>query len=460
MNIKLHDHQVKCTKVIQNKNIKGIILKHGLGTGKTITSIACYETLRNRSETNHLKALVVVPAKLIANYEKELEKTKVNKENYDITSYQRVKKPDYEFILILDEAHLIRNASSNISKKIKDISQSEKCYKVLILTGTPMVNYPNDISILLNLVGGNIETSWQLFKKEYVKYIKKEKKKLTWTYPFYVKVNEVKIKIKNKDKLLEKFKNKISCIDADKKYFPRTNVIVKKIVMDNDQLTVYKAMENEHLTEKAKEILNTGEDKNMNILNSFLNKTRSISNVINNNLMSTKIASILEQIKKDDRFPIVIYSFFLESGINAIEKYLSNYSTRSIQGNTSTEDVKKSIEDYNKQKVKILLISGAAGYGLDLKRTSAIHIMEPAWNKAKIDQVIGRGVRYKSHYDLPKNEQYLNIYHWLSVKPQGFFFSKKELSADEYLYDLSIKKDKLLQLFSDLICTVSIENIN
>jgi superfamily II DNA or RNA helicase len=315
-----------------------------------------------------------------------------------------------------------------------------------------MVNYPNDIISLINLLGENMETTWKIFKKKFIRY----EKKTTRKFPLFTKQTVLVPQIKNKHILFENFRNKISCIDADTKFFPKKKVIVKKVVMNEKQLTVYEAMENEHLTEKAKEILNSGKE-NKQILNSFLNQTRSISNTIKNtNIISTKIKEIMETIKKENRFPIVIYSFFLKAGILAMKKHMTEYSCEIIDGQTPTEEVKRIVHDYNQQKFQVLLISGAAGYGLDLKKTAAIHIMEPAWNKAKVDQVIGRGIRYKSHYDLPKKEQYINVYHYLSVKPQGFF-SKKQLSADEYLYKLSTSKDKLLQLFTTFLCTASIE---
>lgn len=89
-----------------------------------------------------------------------------------------------------------------------------------------------------------------------------------------------------------------------------------------------------------------------------------------------------------------------------------------------------------------------------------IHIMEPSWNKAKIDQAIGRGIRFKSHADLPPEERYVNVYYWLSVIPRGVFSFLKSPrpSADEYLYELSIRKNSLLELFDGVLCESSIEN--
>ncbi len=83
-----------------------------------------------------------------------------------------------------------------------------------------------------------------------------------------------------------------------------------------------------------------------------------------------------------------------------------------------------------------------------------MHITEPGWNDPRIDQVIGRAIRYKSHIALPPNERNVTVYKWVSV------FNKSKIhnqSADEYLIDVSNKKRKLFDTFKDLIIETSIE---
>ena len=60
------------------------------------------------------------------------------------------------------------------------------------------------------------------------------------------------------------------------------------------------------------------------------------------------------------------------------------------------------------------------------------------WNDAKIRQVIGRASRYESHISLPQDQQTVQVYKWLSVFPPYINYK----TADEYLQDLSEKKDK------------------
>ena len=88
----------------------------------------------------------------------ELKKMKVNLKNYKIISFQRflndakngnLKSFD-DLVAIVDEAHRIRSADGIISTLAVKLLQS--AYKVILLTGTPMINSPTDISSLINSI--------------------------------------------------------------------------------------------------------------------------------------------------------------------------------------------------------------------------------------------------------------------------------------------------------------------
>jgi len=88
--------------------------------------------------------------------------------------------------------------------------------------------------------------------------------------------------------------------------------------------------------------------------------------------------------------------------------------------------------------------SGAEG--LDLKGTKMMQIMEPHFNQAKIDQVVGRAIRYKSHEHLPEEEQEVTVRKYLSTKKPGIMqriFGVKDMSIDRYLLNASAEKHKI-----------------
>jgi hypothetical protein len=84
-------------------------------------------------------------------------------------------------------------------------------------------------------------------------------------------------------------------------------------------------------------------------------------------------------------------------------------------------------------KVKAILGSQITSEGLDLKCIRENHIMDGWYHLNRIEQVIGRAVRYCSHVALPKEEQNCLIYlHAVSIPEYE--------TADLYAYRLAAKK--------------------
>jgi hypothetical protein len=78
--------------------------------------------------------------------------------------------------------------------------------------------------------------------------------------------------------------------------------------------------------------------------------------------------------------------------------------------------------------------------------------MEPHWNESKINQIIGRAIRYDSHIKLPEKERNVTIIRWISV----FGYKIPYETADEYLVSIAISKDKMFQQFDEIVKQVSI----
>ena len=59
----------------------------------------------------------------------------------------------------------------------------------------------------------------------------------------------------------------------------------------------------------------------------------------------------------------------------------------------------------NGSKIKIILGSPAIKEGVTLLRVRSVHIVEPYWNMSRIQQIIGRAIRFCSHKDVPKKKK-------------------------------------------------------
>lgn len=74
------------------------------------------------------------------------------------------------------------------------------------------------------------------------------------------------------------------------------------------------------------------------------------------------------------------------------------------------------------QNITVIFITMAGAEGISLYNVRQVHVMEPFWNKVKIDQVIGRARRIGSHSNLPpgneqgrNNQRKVHVYQYLGV---------------------------------------------
>jgi len=137
----------------------GIVLYHGLGVGKTRSAIAIAETSVGR------EIVVLLPASLVKNFEKEVAGLKGKKE-YEYIGYDGLKKKSVSELesfdnklVIIDEVHtfISRVMSKGIVGKevYQKLMNATNC-KIIALSGTPIINNPHELAYTLNLVHGYI----------------------------------------------------------------------------------------------------------------------------------------------------------------------------------------------------------------------------------------------------------------------------------------------------------------
>ena len=119
-----------------------------------------------------------------------------------------------------------------------------------------------------------------------------------------------------------------------------------------------------------------------------------------------------------------------------IAKYAMITGTRIFSQNNELDlELIMNPENRDGRHVKVVLISEAGSEGLDFKCIRQVHVLEPWYNMSRIEQIIGRGVRYKSHCMLPFEKRNVEIFlHSTLLK------NRENESADMYVYRLSEKK--------------------
>lgn len=92
-------------------------------------------------------------------------------------------------------------------------------------------------------------------------------------------------------------------------------------------------------------------------------------------------------------------------------RYIMITGDKNLSPNNQKE-VKAATNETNKygEDVKVIIISRAGAEGIDFNNIRQVHIMEPWYNMSRIDQIIGRGVRFRSHCKMPFAERNVQIF--------------------------------------------------
>ena len=126
-----------------------VILADEPGLGKTI------QVAEFINETNPDTVLIVCPAPLRVNWDKELTKWILNHRHHyiRIASYEEVARNIDSFdrfdLVVFDEAHYLKNPTAKRTKRCLSLAAEKR----LFLTGNPIINRPMDMFPILKSIG-------------------------------------------------------------------------------------------------------------------------------------------------------------------------------------------------------------------------------------------------------------------------------------------------------------------
>jgi len=127
---------------------RNTLIADEMGLGKTIQAIGYINANAGIS-----KVIVICPKSLVINWRHELDRWLTRKEvDIEIISFGVLHKlPSDEIdLIVIDEAHFIKNPKSQRSQEAKRITSKAK--HVLLLTGTPIENRPLELWPLLQIL--------------------------------------------------------------------------------------------------------------------------------------------------------------------------------------------------------------------------------------------------------------------------------------------------------------------
>lgn len=406
-------------------------------------------------------------------------------------------------ILIIDEIqNMVSEEGTYYTTLLDLIDRSPNDLRIVLLSATPMFDKPNEIALTMNLL--RIPTPLPTGKEFYNTFVE-TKKNRNGTYYH---------EVKNLDLFKEAIKGYVSYFRGAPPYvFPQLYIKYVRCNMSEFQYKAYKDVlknEQKDFDKNYKKIVSSKETalKSLsvkNLPNNFFIGTRVVSNIVfpnrkineegfdsfkgkrlreNLEEYSIKFFKIIKKISKT-KGKVFIYSGFKEfGGIRSFTRVLDAYGWKNytVDGSgpkryavwsgdedTKTKDEIKAV--YNNKnnlygkKLKVLLGSPSIKEGVSLTAVRQVHILEPYWNQARLDQVIGRASRYCSHKDLPEEERVVNVYIYVSVheadKNDDNNDEEKIETVDEYIQQLSEQKNKLVKEFERAIkesavdCTIN-----
>lgn len=485
-----------------NTDYKGILLYHKIGAGKTCAAVKIAEEWKNKK-----KIIFVCPASLISNFYKELRsqcaenayisenerellsKMEPGSEEYNkliekvhnridkkymILSYNKFVDLSHSNKLSLDNCLLIIDEVQNIVSEngiyyktfLEEIKNGPKNLRVVVLSATPIFDKPVELALTINLLKPieEIPTNPE-FNNTFLRLIK------TNSFNTY--------EIKNTQKLKKLLMGYVSYYKGAPDYvFPKKTIKIVKCKMSKYQYSCYKTVQGEEGGLKYSDILK--------LPNNFFIGSRMISNVAFPNKLikekgfdafagkalgehlqkySVKFAKMLKNIKKSSG-PCFIYSNFKSyGGIDSFVKVLEyhgfkNFNTHgtgknryAIWSGDENISVKEHIREiFNKKNnengslIKIILGSPAIKEGVSLLRVRQVHIMEPYWNMSRLEQVMGRAIRFCSHKDVSKKDREVTVYIYIACDPNN-----KQLTVDNHILNMAYSKEYLTRQFERVI---------
>jgi len=470
--VKLQEHQRRLYEEAKTEPVRKL-LYHGLGSGKTLSSISM-------AEAQGEPYSAVVPASLRENFRKELSRFTTGTVPSTILSYSELalgKRPKHFGTLIFDEAHRLRNLSSQQTQQA--IQAAQKAKQLVLLSGTPVVNEPGDLAPLVSMLTGKNITPAE-FEKRYVG----DRKIYPSLFHRLLGISSgVEPDVINKDELRALLKGHVDYYAPEKPVVP-VNQEEYVVEMGPEQSQLYKAMWDQlpwYLRWKLRYDFPLSREELIR-LRSFMTGPRQVGlstlPYLRNKdpdvafAQSPKLQMAYSKMidhLKDPRTKGLVFSNFIQAGLLPYAAALSRAGVPAaiFHGGLTDTERKKLVQDYNDGKLRVVLLGPSGTEGLSFKGTNLIQILDPYWNPIRGKQSIGRGLRFDSHEGLPEDLRYVKVQRFVSRLPLGFKNrllsyigfdrSRNRFAADDYLRQIEARKELLNRKFLELLQQIGTE---
>lgn len=343
-----------------------VLLGDEMGLGKTIQAIAAMVSLRNTGATHFV---VVCPASVITNWCREIRKmsklsvTKIHGTGrtaalrswvdsggvavttYETTEYFKVEN-DFKFtLLVVDEAHYIKNPEARRTVNVKKLRNHAK--RTLFMTGTALENKVDEMISLIQMLQPRIAS--QARGMAFMSAAPQFRKKIAPVY----------YRRKREDVLTE----------------------LPELIESKEWCTLLP--EEEQLYERA-------------VLEKHYADARRVSwNVddLHNSSKARRLLEIIEEAEAEGR-KVIVFSFFLDT-IRKITVLLGERCLNPINGSVTPQRRQEIIDEFDSAVAGTVLAAQiqSGGTGLNIQSASVVVICEPQFKPSIENQAISRAYR-------------------------------------------------------------------
>jgi SNF2 family DNA or RNA helicase len=402
---------------------KRFILADDMGLGKTTATIIA------ALETGAKKILIVCPASLKINWQREIEnytdrsvyisegKNFSIEHDFVIVNYD-ILKNFYDLkgkteslitqgnfdLIILDEAHYVSNGQAARTKLVNSFSKS--CERVWLLTGTPMTNRPMNYFNLLALIESPVAQNWMAYAIRYCQgYQFTAGTRKIWNVTGASNLEELRDRTSRQ--VLRRLKTEV--LDLPEKIITPVYLRLKS--------KLYEGLMGEYYDWYNK---NPDESTSLTVQFSKLMKVRQV--IAEEKIKDTiELAeNILEQDKK-----VIIFTNFTET-LNRIADHFGKQAVR-LDGSTSKPQRQYAVDQFqDNEKIKVFVGNvKAAGVGITLTAAEAVIINDLSFVPGDLAQAEDRAYRYGQknsvsvYYPIFDNSIEAIIYDMVNQKKQN-----------------------------------------
>jgi len=396
-------------------NTKGLLVAHGMGSGKTLTSlwVAKEYIKKNRVDFVNILAPNVAVGEFIDSFERAgitpPMAGRIRVLTHDEFALNNRKREFSKSLVIVDEAHMFTGI------KYDALVKCDVPY-IMLLSGTPAPNTPDEIVPLINLLCVDESLRWTTAKWD----------KKTTTLADKKSFLKDKVSVYNIGSDHNYMKQRGTVFEG-RNQFPGYKVATRTVKLSSAQNEAYakllarvkreshKEREKHPFFARERVIVNTHPKRGPRGGGQVTPKVAKVAKDVVRQIKKTH-----RKGKKDPRrllrgrLLLYVYNVDVTVDLQGEIRRLCDEQNVSPQialynGSTSGGQRLKIKEAFNKGDLDLLIISKAGSVGLDLQCTSKVFMYDMCWNIPQMNQIIGRAIRFKSHGH-PCDHEHVDVY--------------------------------------------------